>query len=92
MSSLICTCALMNNWKAVSQSELRQERVEVLGVTTADHSYHRAPAADSVIQANATLIVHGSPGLLDELDDRRVGGERDNTERASRTEEPRRTG
>ena len=75
-----------------SQSELHQEGVEVLGVTTADHSYHRAPAADSVIQANATLIMHGSPDLMDELDDRRAGGERDNTEHASRTEEPRRTG
>jgi hypothetical protein len=38
------------------------------------------------------LIMHGSPDLMDELDDRRAGGERDNTEHASRTEEPRRTG
>jgi hypothetical protein len=64
----------------------------VVRVTTAD-SYNRAPAADSVIQANATVIVHGSPGLLYELDDRRAGGERDaNTGHASRIEKPGRTG
>ena len=94
MPSLNCTCALMNNWKVVHCRSFTKKGVEVLGVTTTDYSYHRAPAADLVIQANAaTLIVHCSPGLLDELDDRPAGGERDAQHRhASRIEKPRRTG
>jgi hypothetical protein len=57
----------------LGQLRLRDEGVEVVGITAPDHSYHANPNGQVMIEAGSTLVVHGHLDSLDELDSRRPG-------------------
>lgn len=72
--------------KSLSESNLRNEGLVVLGIERPDGSYHGAPQPDTVIKAQDRLLIYGRAKNLEALDHRSsdARGDRDHRKAVAR--------
>jgi hypothetical protein len=75
--------------RKLSECDLDQEGVVVLGIQRGDDSYLGAPRASTEIYPGDTLILYGRSDTLAELDRRREGGQGDAAHRQAVSEQQR---
>lgn len=68
--------------QTLREANLRQEGVNVLGITRGDGNYMGAPTGETQVKAGDVLIVYGREECLQEIDERRHGtsGDREHDE------------